>query len=103
MPLRVIRTVQRLSAAHARTNDLWSGRMRVGELVDTQAVWSKQHFPKLLAAILLTSGAAGNCFMGYLRQQDQEFRRQQREKNWLEARMQAMPMQFTGQQDGYCT
>ena len=89
MPYRVIRAVQRLSAAHARGMELWTGRTTVGELVDT-TVWSKQHFPKFLVAVVLTAGTAGNCFMGYLRRCDIEYRQRKREKEQLEA-MQVIP------------
>ena len=85
MPYRVIRAVQRLSAAHARGVDLWTGRTTVGELVDT-SVWTKEHFPKFLALITLTAGCAGNSFMGHLRRSDIEYKRRKREQEQLEAR-----------------
>ncbi len=71
--------------------DLLAGRTRVGELVEPGALWSKQHFPKLLAMIALTAGTAGNMFMSHLRQNDQEYQRRKREKereSALEAAMQ---------------
>lgn len=100
MPYRVIRTVQRLSSAHARGMEWWSGRTTMGELVSTSRSTStptqqtEQQFTKLLIAVTLSAGTAGYWFMGYLNRCDQEYRRLKRERNQLEARMQVTPLSF---------